>query len=46
MKHNVFEKLGAKLDKYKFLGYPKQTTEYYFYHHVEQKIFSQNMLYF
>jgi len=39
MKHNVSEKLEAKSDKYKFVEYPKQTTEYYFYHPVEQKIF-------
>ena len=39
MKHNVSKKLEAKSDKYKFVGYPKQTTKYYFYHPVKQKIF-------
>jgi hypothetical protein len=39
VKHNVSEKLEAKSDKYKFVGYPKQTAGYYFYHSVKQKVF-------
>jgi hypothetical protein len=39
VKHNVSEKLEAKSDKYKFMGYPKQTAGYYFYHSIEQKVF-------
>jgi hypothetical protein len=37
MKHNVFEKLGVKLNKYKFMGYPKESTWYYFYHPVDKR---------
>jgi hypothetical protein len=39
MKRNVFEKLGVKLNKYKFMGYPKESTWYYFYHPVDKKEF-------
>jgi nucleoside diphosphate kinase len=39
MKRNVFEKLGVKLNKYKFMEYPKESTRYYFYHPVDKKEF-------
>jgi len=40
----IFEKMGAKLNKYKFMEYPKETIGYYLYHPVEKKYLSQNML--
>jgi hypothetical protein len=46
VKHILFEKLGVKLDKYKFVGYPKETIGYYLYHPVEQKYLYQNILHF
>jgi hypothetical protein len=39
VKRNAFEKLGARSDKCKFVGYPKKIAGYYFYHSIEQKIF-------
>ena len=37
---NIFGyKLSARLDKYKFIGYPKKTNGYYFYHPTKQKVF-------
>jgi hypothetical protein len=39
MKCNVFEKLGVKLNKYKFMGYPTENTWYYLYHPVDKKEF-------
>jgi hypothetical protein len=39
VKHFISEKLGAKLDKYKFMRYLKETIEYYLYHPVEKKVF-------
>jgi len=33
LKHNI------NSNKYKFVGYLKQTAEYYFYHSIEQKVF-------
>jgi len=39
MKHIVSEKLGAKLDKYKFMIYSKELIGYHFYYLVEQKMF-------
>jgi len=38
MKRIVSEKLGAKLDNYKFVEYPKESVGYYLYHLIEQKI--------
>jgi hypothetical protein len=35
----VSKKLVAKLDKYKFMRYLKETIEYYLYHPVEKKVF-------
>ena len=32
------DKLGPKSDKYFFVGYPKETKGYYFYHQTENKI--------
>jgi hypothetical protein len=29
--------MGAKLDKYKFMGYPKESIRCYLYHLTEQK---------
>jgi len=40
IKHIVSEKLGAKLDKHKFVGYLKEIIGYYLYHPVEQKFLS------
>ena len=31
--------LNDKFDKYLFVGYPKETRGYYFYHTLEQKQF-------
>jgi hypothetical protein len=36
VKHNVSEKLKAKSDKYKFMGYSKETVGYHSYNLVEQ----------
>jgi hypothetical protein len=44
MKCIVSEKLRAKLDECKFVGYSKETIWYYLYQPVEQKYLSQNML--
>jgi hypothetical protein len=35
----IFEKLGAKSDNCMFIGYPKKSIGYYFYHPVELKVF-------
>ena len=46
MKRIVSDKLGAKSDKYLFVGYPKETWGYYFYHTLEQKVFvSKNVVF-
>ena len=38
---NIFEhKLSTRSDKYRFVGYPKETNEYYFYHPTDQKVFT------
>jgi hypothetical protein len=42
--HIIFEKMGAKSNKYKFVEYPKETIGYYLYHPVEKKYLSKNML--
>ena len=39
VKHIVSDKLEAKSDKCLFVGYPKETKGYYFYHASEQKAF-------
>ena len=37
---NIFgHKLSTRSDKCRFVGYPKETNGYYFYHPIEQKIF-------
>jgi transposase InsO family protein len=33
------DKLGARSEKYRFVGYPKESLGYYFYSSVEQKVF-------
>jgi hypothetical protein len=33
------DKLTPKSDKYFFVGYPRETKEYYFYNKVECKVF-------
>jgi hypothetical protein len=33
------DKLTPKLDKYFFVGYPRETKGYYFYNKVEGKVF-------
>ena len=35
----VIDKLGPRSDKCTFIGYPKETKGYYFYHADEQKVF-------
>jgi hypothetical protein len=40
----IFENMGAKSNKYKFVEYLKETIEYYLYHLIEKKYLSQNML--
>ena len=35
----VTDKLGPKSDKCTFIGYPKETKRYFFYHADEQKVF-------
>lgn len=37
-KHDV-DKLEARSDKCRFVGYPKESLGYYFYHPTEQKVF-------
>ena len=32
-------KHSARLEKYKFMGYPKESIGYYFYHPTQQKVF-------
>ena len=32
-------KLDARSEKYRFVGYPKKSIGYYFYHSTQQKIF-------
>ena len=39
VKRVVSDKLEAKSDKCYFVGYPKETMGYYFYHLLEQKVF-------
>ena len=39
MKKIVSDKLNAKFNKCLFIGYPKETIGYYFYHPLEQKVF-------
>lgn len=41
MKRLVSDKLRTKSDKCKFVGYPKETIGYYFYHPIEKMCFSQ-----
>ena len=37
---NIFwHKLSTRSNKYRFVGYPKKTNGYYFYHPTEQKVF-------
>ncbi len=35
----MLDKLDDKSDKCYFVGYPKETKGYYFYHPLEQKVF-------
>jgi hypothetical protein len=44
VKRIVSENIGVKSDKYKFMGYPKETIGYYLYHPIEKTCLSQNML--
>ena len=39
MKQIESDKLGDKSKKCLFMGYPKETKEYYFYNPSEQKVF-------
>ena len=39
MKYNESNKLEARSDKCNFVGYPKETTGYFFYNPLEQKVF-------
>lgn len=40
----VSDKLRAKLDKSKFMGYSKEIIGYYFYYSIEKNCLSQNTL--
>ena len=40
------DKLRSRSDKYIFIGYPKETKEYYFYHADEWKVLVSNKAYF
>jgi len=44
VKYIVFEKLWAKPDNCKFVGYLKEFVGYYFYHPIEQKVFVSTFL--
>ena len=39
VKRTMSDKLEAKSNKCLFVGYPKETIEYYFYNPLEQKVF-------
>ena len=39
MKHDGSNKLRARSDKCYFVGYPKKTKGYHFYHPLEKKVF-------
>ena len=39
IKHLIIDKLGPRSDKCIFIGYPKESKGYYFYHAEEQKVF-------
>jgi hypothetical protein len=39
VKHLIIDKLGPRSDKCIFIGYPKESKGYYFYHAEEQKVF-------
>ena len=39
VKRLVTDKLGPRSDKCSFIGYPKETKGYFFYHADEQKVF-------
>ena len=39
VKRLVTDKLGPRSDKCTFIGYPKETKGYFFYHADEQKVF-------
>ena len=39
VKHDGSDKRRARSDKYNFVGYPKETKGYYFYHPLEKKLF-------
>ena len=39
VKRSFGHKLSARTDKYLFVGYLKESIEYYFYHSTEQKNF-------
>ena len=39
MKNIDGHKLDARSEKYRFVGYPKESIGYYFYNSTEQKVF-------
>jgi hypothetical protein len=39
MKCIISKKLEVKSNKCKFVGYPKESIGYYFYNHIEKKVF-------
>lgn len=39
IKHTESDKVGVKFDKYKFIGYSKETTGYQFYNPIEKNIY-------
>jgi len=39
VKRLITDKLGPKCDKCYYVGYPKETKGYYFYHPTDNKVF-------
>ena len=39
VKRLISDKLGPKYDKCYFVGYPKETKGYYFYHLIDNNVF-------
>ena len=46
VKHQASNKLGRKLDKCYFMGYPKESKGYYFYNPIKGKVFVTQIAYF
>ena len=46
VKRNFEHKLSARVNKYLFIGYPKESMRYLFYYPTEQKIFVSSKAHF